>query len=438
MGPKRLLQAAFAAVPFRFCTTVFSLYLMSVAVSAASELRILTSMSQAFFEPFIAAFEDQNPDTSVIVLNKNTNASVAEIVRGNPRAFDIFWASSAEAFAVLDARDAFRRDSPEGQAGVSDTNTGAAFYPFAFSSIGWAQRRDSAILPPQQWQDLLQDRYSGQIAMARPSRSGTAHMFVERFLQVRGWEEGWSYLLALTANISTLTSRSFGVVDGVEQRRFELGITIDFLAQSRRDQGVSFSYGKPVMVVPAQIGLLNGGVSEQEAMEFIRFVLSDEGQTLLLIPSVGRVPVDETVRQSARNISTEITSALKLNWLRYDALLARDRYWAVNALFDEFITSQLPKRRLAWAKYRGILARGDSRQAQDLARVKALLTQMPVTEREAGDRILNDRLTRLTALTGPTGFQQRSLTRWAIQAEELLIRAGNILEALDKKGPNTR
>jgi phosphoglycerate transport regulatory protein PgtC len=182
----------------------------------------------------------------------------------------------------------------------------------------------------------------------------------------------------------------------VEKRRFELGITIDFLAQSRRDEGLSFSYGKPVMVIPAQIGLLQGGVSEQEATDCIRFVLSDEGQTLLLIPSVWRVPVDETVRQSARNISPEITSALKLNWLRYDALLARDRYWVVNALFDEFITSQLPKRRRSWAKYREILARGDSRQSKDLARVKALLTRMPVTEREAGDRILNDSLTRMT------------------------------------------
>jgi phosphoglycerate transport regulatory protein PgtC len=111
-------------------------------------------------------------------------------VRGNPRAFDIFWASSAEAFEVLNARDAFRRDNPGGQAGASGSNTGAAFYPFAFSSIGWAQRVDSLVVPPKQWEDLLQERYAGQIAMAHPSRSGTAHMFVERFLQVRGWEEG--------------------------------------------------------------------------------------------------------------------------------------------------------------------------------------------------------------------------------------------------------
>jgi phosphoglycerate transport regulatory protein PgtC len=438
MGPKHRLHDVFAAASVRLFTAVFAAYFTSVSVGAAAELRILTSMSQAFFEPFIAAFEDRNPEISVIVLNKNTNASIAEIVRGNPRAFDIFWASSAEAFEVLNARDAFRRDNRSGQESASGANAAAAFYPFAYSSIGWAQRGDSAIMPPRQWEDLLQDRYAGQIAMARPSRSGTAHMFVERFLQVRGWEEGWSYLLALTANISTLTSRSFGVVDGVEKQRFELGITIDFLAQSRRDQGVSFSYGKPVMVIPAQIGLLKGGVSEQEAMAFIRFVLSDEGQTLLLMPSVWRVPVDDAIRQSARNIPPEITYALKLNWLQYDALLARDRYWAVNALFDQFITSRLPKRRLAWAKYREILARGDSRQSQDLARVKALLTRMPVSEREAGDPILNDSLTRLTALTGPTGFQQRSLTRWAIQAEELLIRAGNILEVVDKKGPNTR
>jgi hypothetical protein len=66
-GTKRRLQDVLAAVSFRLCTTVFTAYFMSVAVSAASELRILTSMSQAFFEPFIAAFEDRNPDISEIV-----------------------------------------------------------------------------------------------------------------------------------------------------------------------------------------------------------------------------------------------------------------------------------------------------------------------------------------------------------------------------------
>jgi hypothetical protein len=49
----------------------------------AEQLRVLTSMPPGFYQPFMAAFSKQHPDVEVITLNKNTNASVDEILRDN-------------------------------------------------------------------------------------------------------------------------------------------------------------------------------------------------------------------------------------------------------------------------------------------------------------------------------------------------------------------
>ncbi len=434
-----------------FLTIIFSsLFLAPANANPTGELRILTSMPRTFFEPFAQAFEDLYPKVSVVVLNKNTNAAVAEIVRGNPRSFDVFWASSAEAFAVLNSQGAFLEFGDELQNRLSQTviaqnqtqnqlsaqKSLPAFFPFALSSIGWTQNQASSLPRPYQWEDLLNPIYAEKIGMAAPSRSGSTHMFVERFLQVRGWEEGWAYLLELSGNLSTITSRSFGVIDGVIKQRFDIGITLDFLAQSRRENGLLFSYGRPLMVMPAQIGLLNGGNSSETAARFVEMVLSNQGQNLLLIPQISRVPIIEELRDASPEISGKINNALQLSWQPYNALLARDRYWSVNAIFDEFITFQLPKRKSLWQRVRELEAKNGTDFALQIAEIKRLLVQMPINEAAAQDPMLNDDLTRITALAAPTDFQRTILTEWTKQASELLAQADEILSLLENGSNN--
>ena len=417
---------------YSLAVILFTFLCVQPTPTTAQELRILTSMPAAMFEPFAEAFEARNPDITVNVLNKNTNAGVEEIVRGNPRGFDIFWVSSAEAFAVLNAHDAFRTDENYTSDWRPTPRGNASFYPFALSSIGWAQLHTSSTPHPSEWDDLLRPEYVGKVAMTRPSRSGTTHMFVERFLQVRGWEGGWSYLLALSGNLSTLTSRSFGVIDGIEKQRFDVGITIDFLALARADDGLAFSYGKPVMVMPAQIGILSGGQSPDLAKAFVELVLSPEGQKILIRPDVRRIPIDAKLRADAGPAAQDIESALQLNWLPYDALLARDRYWAVNTLFDVFVTFQLKERQQAWRRLRKLQQSRDDDILSRLPEVEQLLSYMPVTETDAISQGVNDVPTRVTAFSAPTATQQDMLARWQADATATMKDVNVLLNGLEQ------
>ena len=414
---------------FRHSSLVFaavSLILIIIAplASRADTLRILTSMPPGLTEPFVERIRQRFPDLDVLVLNKNTVAAVEELLRGNDRAFDVFWASAPEAFEILSRRGSFATGldcvavQPEG------------FAPFALSSVGWAALRGGKLAAPTDWDGLLAPIYRGQIGMAPPSRSGTSHMTIERFLQVRGWSEGWGFFLDLTENMATVTSRSFGVIDGIRSGRFGIGLTIDFLAGSATPE-LEFHYGKPAILFPAQIGILSGAENLGRACDFVTFVTGEDGQRLLLDPAIGRIPYLTRVWEGAGDrIPAEIRAAMRSQWLRYNARLASERYWAVNVLFDLAITDKLERRRTLWLRLHALEAHAS---AAELASLRKKMRQMPITEHEvrsANDSSFANRVMELTDLPDP----QRALIRdWDARIEAHITEIETVVTRLEQK-----
>lgn len=337
-----------------------------------AELRLLTSYDAEVVAPIAAAFAARHPEIRLRHLNKNTNAALDEILSGNPRGFDLFWASAPEAFEVL------------GAAGRLTDLGGGVHRDFAYSAVGWAWRAPfGGPIPgpvPQDWNDLLDPAHSGRIAMSHPIRSGTTHSLIETILQDRGWVAGWAWLLELAGQLNTISARSFGVLEGLEQGRYGLGLTIDFLALKKSDAGLVFRYGRPIIIIPARIAALEGGTSRDAAGAFIDFVLSAEGQRLLLRSDIRRIPVDPQIRaELAETLLPEVRAALQFSWSRYDPVLASRRYWQVNELFEAFIGRDFLRRRDLWRRWHALAGSG----ATGLAGVRALLVHLPVSEQMA-------------------------------------------------------
>lgn len=361
--------------PMRYPAVILiSLWACLFGTVSAADLRVLTSLPPSVSEPYVDLFTSRTENGAAQVLNKNTIAGIDEILRGNERGFDVFWASSPEAFEILSRSDAFADDDvcgPDGPPPVA---------AFALSSVGWARRTDSDLFMPAEWNDLTRPLYRNRLAMARPARSGSTHMLIEQLLQVRGWQDGWAFILGMSANLSTLTARSFGVPDGLVNDRFDIGLTIDFLSQAN-SAFLRFQYGRPLVVAPAQIGILRNGRDPDAACAFLSAVLSREGQLTLLSPGISRVPYNPDIRAEVKDrLPTEIVDALKLTWFEYDAETSADRYWAVNTLFDLMIAEQLDRRRTLWRMHHDLKPYAP---AAYLDRVHELLTTVVATEDEA-------------------------------------------------------
>ena len=337
---------------------------MIVPSVQAKELHILSSYEADFVTRFFEDFSHRHPEISVFHLNKNTNAAVDELISGNARQFDIFWASSSEAFELLNQ-----------YARLTDLGYGM-HADFAYSAVGWAWKSGTEMSPPLYWNDLLDPDYSGRITMSHPMRSGTTHSLIETILQDRGWEAGWAYLLQLAGQLKSISARSFGVLEGLGDRH-DIGLTIDFLALQRAVQNILFRYGRPIIISPARVAALQGGKNPDAAKLFIDFLLSVDGQRVLLRPDIRRIPINDEIRaELAESLIPEMRAALTFSWSRYDPELARKRYWQVNEIFNIFIARDFLRRRDLWRRLHDL----DAGAVQDRAMITQILTHMPVTE----------------------------------------------------------
>lgn len=345
------------------------LLFLPLSPTAAQTLNILTSYQDDVVKPMQRAFEERHPGIKVRFLNKNTHAAVDELLAGNPRRFDLFWASAPEAFVLLD------------HAGRLLDQGRGSHVDFAYSAAGWAWQSPYDGGVPQEWNDLLDPALAGKIAMSHPMRSGTMHSLIEAILQDRGWEAGWAYLLELAPQLNTISARSFGVLEGVSDGDFLIGLTIDYLALTRAPQGIAFHYGRPIIIVPARIAALRGAAQPDAAHSFVDLILSPEGQRILLRPDIRRIPVDPAIRaELAEALHPGARAALSFSWSRYNPELAASRYWQVNQLFETFLSRDLLLRRDLWRRLRAL----ENPPAAERSRIHRLLTWMPLTEHQAG------------------------------------------------------
>lgn len=385
---------------------ILSLWCGAAMAMEADNLTVVTSYPPSFFEPFQKAFSAREPDIQLTVVQRNT-ASAVRFIREKPDVpVDIFWASAADAFEVLKQQGQLRRTAPR-PTGAPDTVSGYpvndpdGFYlGFALSGYGFvynpAYLAENRLPVPRTWSDLTSPIYSGHIGISAPSRSGTTHLIVEAILQTYGWDAGWALLSKLGGNLSTVTARSFGVASGVAQRRFGVGITIDFLGSAPNFPPDSTKFVLPpdTVFVPASIAILARSRNVAAAERFVDFALSEEGQELLLRPEINRIPVLPQVAAKADRNGIALHAGVGLlRGMRFDANLSARRYQLVNLVFDEYIVRKRAALARLWRQAAELAAINDpgSELAGALAEAVQYLGRPPVPREQAtGDNELAD------------------------------------------------
>jgi ABC-type glycerol-3-phosphate transport system substrate-binding protein len=246
---------------------------------------------------------------------------------------------------------------------------------------------------PREWSDLKNPVYQNHVGISSPSRSGTTHLTVETILQGEGWEPGWAQLLEIAGNFAQVSDRSFGVPDAVNSGQYGIGIVIDFFGFAAKAAGfpVEFVYPSVTTLVPANIAMIEGARNPNAARAFIQFLLSPEGQEVLLDPKVMRLPLrPETYAKAPAGFPNPFTDPSLGARVRFDNDISEARYELLNSLFDRMITFRLRELTEAWKAVHAAeaaLARRDNAEGRRLvAEARQKLTRVPVTEAQAADR----------------------------------------------------
>ena len=371
------------------------------AQSPTGKVTVSTSYSKDVTDPFKRAFEKAYPGVTLDVQNRNTNAGVKylEETRANNQT-DLFWASAPDAFEVLKGKGLLQKYQPKAtgipeKIGAFPINDPDGYY-FGFAASGygimWNERYAKAnnLPEPKEWSDLAKPVYFDHVAIAAPSRSGTTHLTIETILQGEGWEQGWRTIKEMAGNFRQVTERSFGVPEAVNSGEVGVGIVIDFFAFSAQASGfpVKFVYPTVTTIVPANVAIVANAPNRAGAEAFIEFLLSPEGQEILLEPSIRRLPINPAVYEKApADYPNPFKDPSLGARVKFDVDISEKRTAVVDALFDQLITFQLDNLKNATKavhEAEAALAKKDNAEARALVKeARDLIAAMPITEEQA-------------------------------------------------------
>jgi phosphoglycerate transport regulatory protein PgtC len=434
-----------------FAKTVLALAALGCSLNLQAKdnsITVVTSFPKDLTAIYKAAFEKKFPGTKVEILNKSTSSGVKYLqeIRAKNTA-DIFWASAPDAFEVLKGDQLLQKYSSKAtgiapRVGAYPTSDPQGYYTgFAASGYGimWNTRYVEAKKLPvaKEWADLKDPVYFGHVGISSPSRSGTTHLTIETVLQGLGWERGWAEWKEISGNLKTVTERSFGVPDGVNSGQFGYGIVIDFFGLSSKASGfpVDFVYPLVTAVVPANVGVVANAPNAKLAKQFVDYLLSPEGQELLLDPKIRRLPVrGDTYAKAPAGYPNPLTDPTIGSAVKFDLQVSKNRYNVVSALFDVMITYRLDELRAAVRSIQladQALAKNPNAQAQKLvAEARRLVAHVPVTAEMAGQKDFNSIFTakRKKASDKAQGRQAEIEQQWDKTIKENYTKAKELAD----------
>jgi ABC-type Fe3+ transport system substrate-binding protein len=431
------------------CAALAASWMLAAAAAQAqgieTRLVIVTSFSKEVTEPYRQAYQKKYPGTQVEVQNRNTNAAVTFIRETKSSPPDIMWASAPDAFEVLKKDKLLHKFQPKAQ-GIA-TKVGSYpvndpdgyFTGFAASGYGimfnTRYLKANNIPAPKEWDDLKRPVYFGHVGISAPSRSGTTHLTVETILQGEGWDKGWATLLEIAGNLAQVSDRSFGVPDAVNSGQYGVGIVIDFFGLSAKASGfpVEFVYPTVTAIVPANVGIIANAKNPRAAEAFVEFLLSEEGQQILLDPKIQRLPVRlATYEKAPKGYPNPFTDARFAKGITFNSDLSEQRYELLNSLFDRIVTFRLRELNAAWRAIQTAeskLGAGASPAAKALlAKARQLATSVPITEKEAVNPSITGAFTVLKEGQKAAGRQAEFESRWDALALKNYTAAGTLAE----------
>lgn len=152
--------------------------------------------------------------------------------------------------------------------------------------------------PPRIWADLAEPQFFNTLVLADPTKSGSANKCYEIIIQqcmadagdpAAGWRNGLNLLKRIFANGRAITDSASKVVSDIGSGNAAAGMAIDTygfteeLWSSHRFGGSKVVYVMPKGGTAAgtdPVQILRGAPNRHAAEEFVRFLLSEDGQKL--------------------------------------------------------------------------------------------------------------------------------------------------------------
>ncbi|SFJ21819.1 ABC transporter substrate-binding protein [Celeribacter neptunius] len=268
-------------------------FALMASTAMADTITLYTSQPNADAQKTVDAFMAANPGTEVDWVRDGTTKLMArlraEIEAGNPQPDVLLIADTVtlEGMAQDGLLSAYQ--SPEA-AHYNAALYSAEGYYYSTKLITTGIVYNTGIeTAPTSWTDLSEDALKGQVAMPSPLYSGAALIHLATLTGDK--DLGWDYYGKLAGNEARAQGGNGGTFKAVASGEKPYGMVVDYLAIRNKADGSPVDFVFPeegVSYVTEPVAILSTAKNIEGAQKFVDFVLSQQGQDLVL--DMGYIP----------------------------------------------------------------------------------------------------------------------------------------------------
>ncbi len=292
--------------------TLLALFLLYPSIAfSQDEIAILSPHWEGIRREYEIGFKEwwrqkSHREVNVRWIDVGGTSDIVRYIKGGFKAspesigVDLFFGGGVDPFRDLDRSQLFERvELPRELGFLPDREVGGVelrsvnytWYSAMINSFGILYNKkviDKLKLPtPLGWDEIASKEAFGWVGLADPRKSGSAHIIYELVLQAYGWERGWKVLYGLAANARGFSGTAAQVPKEVAVGEVAYGLCIDSYAQeairSAGSENMSFVFPKNLSAyIGDSIAVLKGAPHREIAHAFMFYVLSTEGQRLLV------------------------------------------------------------------------------------------------------------------------------------------------------------
>ena len=258
------------------------------ASEASGNVMLYSSMQEDQLMAIKEGFEKKYPNIKMDYYFAGTGKVITKIAtehQSGQVAADVIWVGDPSDYIGFKNEGILAKySSPEASAIADKFIDSEGYYTGARMmnmSIGYNTSLVTEEEAPKSWNDLLDAKWNNQIVMTDPSSAGTTKYFVGALLSSPDYGE--EYFQKLKDNGCELESGTTATHN--QAGAYKVGLMLDYVTQNLMDEGspLGFTYiDKDLVSIFSPIGLVEGCANETNGKLLYDFILSKEGQEILV------------------------------------------------------------------------------------------------------------------------------------------------------------
>ena len=275
-----------------FLALIMMLSLCSAALAEAPKGKVMlySSMQEAQLQAIEQAFEAKYPGVDMEYYyaggGKLVTKMTTEAQDGGQIASDLVWLGDPSDYEAFKANGWLQPYvSPETEHIAKEYMDPEGYYTagrLVTMGIAWFIGVDEADAP-KTWNELLDAKWKNQIVMTDPSQASTTKYWMAAMMQSEKY--GPDFFQKLRDNGVELESGTTATHNRVADASYQVGICLDYVSANLIAEGspMAFHYTtEDVITMTSPIAMIKGCANEENAKLLMDFILSKEGQEVLV------------------------------------------------------------------------------------------------------------------------------------------------------------